>query len=96
MRSVAVAAAASPQQATQFEVRIRVSEKEPAFRPGMSVTAEIETEYRTNALTVPLASVTTRPMKPESKARSAQKRWNEFHGSAASDERAKHECRDVA
>ena len=55
------------QQATQFEVRIRVNDKEPAFRPGMSVTAEIETEYRTNALTVPLASVTTRPMKPESK-----------------------------
>jgi HlyD family secretion protein len=51
------------QQATQFEVRIRVNEKEPAFRPGMSVTAEIETQYRTNALTVPLASVTTRPMK---------------------------------
>lgn len=55
------------QQATQFEVRIRVNDKEPAFRPGMSVTAEIETEYRTNALTVPLASVTTRPMKPELK-----------------------------
>ena len=51
------------QQATQFEVRIRVNDKEPAFRPGMSVTADIETEYRTNALTVPLASVTTRPMK---------------------------------
>ncbi len=51
------------QQATQFEVRIRVNDKELAFRPGMSVTAEIETEYRTNALTVPLASVTTRPMK---------------------------------
>ena len=53
------------QQATQFQVRIRVTEKEPDFRPGMSVTAEIETEYRTNVLTVPLASVTTRPMKPE-------------------------------
>ena len=51
------------QQATQFEVRIRVNDKEQAFRPGMSVTAEIETEYRTNVLTVPLASVTTRPMK---------------------------------
>jgi HlyD family secretion protein len=56
-----------PQQAIQFEIRIRVSEKELAFRPGMSVTAQIETEYRTNALTVPLASVTTRPMKPELK-----------------------------
>ncbi|HUA67103.1 MAG TPA: efflux RND transporter periplasmic adaptor subunit, partial [Candidatus Saccharimonadales bacterium] len=61
------------QQATQFEVRIRVNEKEPAFRPGMSVTAEIETEYRTNALTVPLASVTTRPMKSELKADAPKK-----------------------
>ena len=30
------------QEATKFEVRIRIQEKEP-FRPGMSVTAEIET-----------------------------------------------------
>ena len=59
----ATASSSSSQQATQFEVRIRVNEKEPAFRPGMSVTAEIETQYRTNVLTVPLASVTTRPMK---------------------------------
>jgi HlyD family secretion protein len=52
----------SSQEATKFEVRIRIEEKE-AFRPGMSVTAEIETAYRTNALTVPFASVTTRPPK---------------------------------
>jgi HlyD family secretion protein len=50
------------QEATKFEVRIRVKEKE-AFRPGMSVTAEIETRSRTNVLTVPIASVTTRPPK---------------------------------
>jgi HlyD family secretion protein len=50
------------QEATKFEVRIRVSETE-AFRPGMSVSAEIETRYRTNALVVPLASVTTRAPK---------------------------------
>jgi HlyD family secretion protein len=61
-----LASSSSSQQATQFQVRIRVTEKEPAFRPGMSVTAEIETEYRTNVLTVPLASVTTRPMKSAS------------------------------
>ncbi len=46
-------------EATKFEVRIRVTEKE-AFRPGMSVTADIETRYRTNVLSVPLQSVTTR------------------------------------
>jgi HlyD family secretion protein len=51
------------QDATKFEVRIRVKEKE-AFRPGMSVTAEIETRSRTNVLTVPIASVTTRMPKP--------------------------------
>ena len=47
------------QEATKFEVRIRVNESE-AFRPGMSVSCEIETRYRTNVLTVPIASVTTR------------------------------------
>ncbi len=50
------------QEATKFQVRIRLSDKED-FRPGMSVSADIETEYRTNVLTVPLASVTTRPPK---------------------------------
>src|SRR5438105_3097045 len=47
------------QDAIKFEVKIRVDEKEN-FRPGMSVTAEIETRYRTNVLTVPIQSVTTR------------------------------------
>jgi HlyD family secretion protein len=54
------------QEATKFEVQIRVQEKE-AFRPGMSVTSEIETCYRTNALTVPFASVTTRQPKEKDK-----------------------------
>jgi HlyD family secretion protein len=52
----------SSQDATQFQVRIRVSDKE-FFRPGMSVTAEIETRYRTNVISVPIASVTTRLIK---------------------------------
>jgi HlyD family secretion protein len=59
------------QEATKFEVRIRIQEKE-AFRPGMSVTAEIETCYRTNALTVPFASVTTRPPKEKEKKADAK------------------------
>ncbi len=54
------------QEATKFEVKIRIKEK-AAFRPGMSVTAEIETRYRTNVLTVPIASVTARLPKEESK-----------------------------
>ena len=56
----------SSQEATKFQIRIRLNDKE-SFRPGMSVSADIETEYRTNVLTVPLASVTTRPPKPPQK-----------------------------
>ncbi len=60
------ASSGSGQEATKFEVRIRIQEKE-SFRPGMSVTCEIETAYRTNAITVPFASVTTRPPKEKEK-----------------------------
>ncbi len=52
-------AASSSQEAIKFQVRILIQQKE-AFRPGMSVTAAIETRMRTNVLTVPIASVTTR------------------------------------
>ncbi len=53
------ASAGNQQEAPKFEVRIRVLDQE-AFRPGMSVTAEIETRSRANVLTVPIQSVTTR------------------------------------
>jgi len=56
----------SQQEATKFSVKIRIKEKE-MFRPGMSVTAEIETRSRTNALVVPIASVTTRIPKENKK-----------------------------
>jgi len=54
----------SGQTATQFQVRIHVTEKE-AFRPGMSVSATIETRTRTNAIGAPFASVTRRVIKPK-------------------------------
>jgi HlyD family secretion protein len=50
---------ASSTEATKFQVRIQVADKE-RFLPGMSVTADIETRYRTNVLSVPILSVTTR------------------------------------
>lgn len=67
------------QDATKFEVRIRINENE-AFRPGMSVSAEIETRYRTNALAVPLASVTTRPPKPTAKTNGSAKNNGKGNG----------------
>ncbi len=52
-------AASASQDAPKFDVRIRIDDKE-AFRPGMSVTAEIETRSRKNVLSVPIQAVTTR------------------------------------
>jgi len=53
---------------TNFEVRIRVSTPEGIqFRPGMSMSADIETETRLNVLTVPIQSVTVRTPKKEMK-----------------------------
>jgi HlyD family secretion protein len=52
----------SGQSATQFQVRIRLNES-AEFRPGMSVTAKIETRTRTNTLAAPIASVTARMVK---------------------------------
>ncbi len=49
----------SSQQATKFQVKILIEEAE-AFRPGMSITAYIETRSATDVLAVPLQSVTTR------------------------------------
>ena len=49
----------SSQEAPKFDVRIRIEDKE-AFRPGMSVTAEIETRSRKGVLSVPIQAVTTR------------------------------------
>ncbi len=68
--------AGSQQEATKFEVRIRILDRE-RFLPGMSVTADIETRYRTNVLAVPIQSVTTRlpagAKKPDAKVAAKEK-----------------------
>ena len=70
------AGAGQSQDATKFEVKIRLQQKE-LFRPGMSVTAEIETRSRTNVLAVPIQSVTTRvPKKADNDKKSAQQQTN--------------------
>ena len=58
-RSAKSMGAGTQAESTKFEVRIRIQDQE-SFLPGMSVTAEIETRYRTNVLAVPIQSVTTR------------------------------------
>jgi HlyD family secretion protein len=60
------------QESTKFEVKIRINEKE-LFRPGMSVTAEIETRYRSNVVTIPIQSVTMRLPKGAKDEKAANK-----------------------
>jgi HlyD family secretion protein len=48
------------EEVTNFEVKIRIIDKDIVLRPGMSMTADIETETRKNVLAVPVQSVTTR------------------------------------
>jgi len=55
----------SSTDATKFQVKIHIAEKD-AFLPGMSVTANVETRYRTNVVSVPIQSVTTRLPKDKS------------------------------
>lgn len=82
--------AGAQQDATKFEVRIRVLDRE-RFLPGMSVTADIETRYRTNVLAVPIQSVTARlpkgTPKPDAKVaakeKEEQKEMQEFAELAA-------------
>lgn len=51
------------EEVTNFEVKMRVVDKNLALRPGMSMTADIETETKENVLSVPIQSVTTRAPK---------------------------------
>ncbi len=45
---------------TAFQVRIRLEELDPAIRPGMTASADIQTDTVENALAVPLQAVTVR------------------------------------
>ena len=57
----------SGQSATQFQVRIRFAQCDQ-LRPGMSVSATVETRTRTNTIAAPIASVTTRLIKSKGNA----------------------------
>jgi HlyD family secretion protein len=47
-------------EVTNFIVKIRVADKELALRPGMSATADIQTQTVNDAVAVPIQSVTVR------------------------------------
>jgi len=52
--------AGSQEEVTNFEVKIRIPDRSLRLRPGMSTTADIETATVSNAVVVPIQSVTAR------------------------------------
>ena len=59
-------------QLTTFEVRIKLLEPSPKLRPGMTATADIETETVDEAISVPMQSVTVRKKDNVKKALSGE------------------------
>jgi HlyD family secretion protein len=51
------------EEVVNFVVKIKIVDKDVVLRPGMSCTADVETETRSNIFTVPIQSVTTRTVK---------------------------------
>lgn len=50
------------EEVVNFQVRIRMVDKDARMRPGMSVSVDIETETKKNVLSVPIQSVTMQQM----------------------------------
>lgn len=60
--SATTPAAGSAVQKTEFEVKIAITSDTSKLRPGMTASADIVTEIRDNALSVPIQSVTVRTL----------------------------------
>jgi HlyD family secretion protein len=79
------------EEVTNFEVKIRILEKGVTLRPGMSMTATIETETRKNVITVPIQCVTTRSSTKEKEGQPV----DESEQMAANDSRIKQKTEKV-
>jgi len=79
------------EEVTNFEVKIRILDKDIILRPGMSMTATIETETKKNVLTVPIQSVTTRAMEKNKE----KKTPDESEEMAANDSRMKQKTEKI-
>ena len=68
----------SQEQVTNFKVKVRMINVPPNIRPGMSATANIITEVRKNALSIPIQSLTVREFGSENKlfVSGDRKKWS--------------------
>jgi len=80
------------EEVTNFEVKIRIIDKDVVLRPGMSMTSTIETETKNNVLTVPIQSVTTRAL---DKSKDKKQTPDESEEMASSDTRIKQKTEKV-
>lgn len=60
--SANITGAGSAEQKTEFEVKVRIVDPDSRLRPGMTATAEISTDRREDALSVPIQSVAVRTL----------------------------------
>jgi HlyD family secretion protein len=80
------------EEVTNFEVKIRIVDKDVVLRPGMSMTSTIETETKKNVLTVPIQCVTTRAI---DKGKDNKQTPDESDEMASSDTRIKQKTEKV-
>ena len=76
--------AGTQEEVTNFEVKIRIDERDVALRPSLSCTADIETNMVKDAVAVPMQSVTIRTgdsnLSPEEIEKRKQKAAARDHG----------------
>jgi len=72
-------------EVTNFIVKIRVADKDVALRPGMSATADIETQTVKGAVAIPIQSVTVRAAGGLSADELEQKKAKEVHERSGND-----------
>jgi HlyD family secretion protein len=59
---------------TNFQVKVRIEDHDVTLKPGLSCTADIETDTVKNAITVPMQSVTIRSGDPKVSPEDLEKR----------------------
>jgi HlyD family secretion protein len=81
--------AGTQEEVTNFEVKIRIDNQDVELRPGMSCTADIETNMVKDAVAVPMQSVTIRTgegnLSPEEIEKRKQKAVSDVQGDSSAE-----------
>jgi HlyD family secretion protein len=83
-------------EVTNFIVKIRISDKDVALRPGMSATADIETQSVKDVVSIPIQSVTVRDAKGLTADEIEQKKAKEVKDRTGNDVEVTNEKTDFA